>query len=98
MFKDFSFELPVVIGGKPPKDTYDLVKWQTESGERKTNFVVATISYNDKEPSWEFKSCGMKFLKYYEDGLNEFVIKYIELLDLQKRYHDKEMEEFYAHY
>ena len=38
----------------------------------------------NKEPSpWEFKSVGTRYLKYYSEGLNEWLLKVMDLLEHQ---------------
>lgn len=91
LFKDFEFKAI-----NPNK--YELVKWNITNVGRRNCFVIGCIEYNSKESCWEFVGCGLRYQKYYEDGLNEFVLKYTELLDLQKKYRDKEMDEFYENY
>ena len=94
LFKDFEF--------RECKDTqfdkYELIKWQITSNDHRSCFTVGWIEYNAKASCWEFESCGLRYQEYYEEGLNEFVLKYVELLDLQRKYNDKDMEEFYEHY
>ena len=53
-------------------------------------FVIAEIEYDKKERGWDFKSIGTRYLKYRSDGLEEFILACIEVLDVIKRY---ELEE-----
>ena len=74
---DFQICDPTYLG-EPPKDrppTFDIVKWfQTEprevidlrTGKRKTSteycIVVAWLEWNAREPCFEFKSVGLRWL------------------------------------
>ena len=44
------------------------------------------IDDNDKEPCWEFKSVGTRFFEDYQDGLCEFILKWLELTDLTRKF------------
>ena len=86
IFKDFEFR-PL------ERYKYELVKWQTNG----SYLTVGFVSHN-KDNCWKFEGVGMRYQEYYVEGLNEFVLKYVELLQLQKKYYDKEVEEFYEHF
>ena len=90
IFKDFEFR-PV------GKDRYELVKWSTNRNEIRYCTTVGFVSA-DKDNCWKFEGVGMRYQQSYVEGLNEFVLKYVELLQLQKKYYDKEVEEFYEHF
>jgi hypothetical protein len=79
------------------KDKYELVKWQTGRNKERYCLVIGYVSA-DKDNCWKFEGVGMRYQQEYVEGLNEFVLKYVELLQLQKKYYDKEVEEFYEHY
>ena len=61
-----------------------------ETGEKKIStrscYSVAQIWWNEKEPCWEFESVGTRFLEEYQEGLCEFVLKWIELTDLTREF------------
>ena len=95
-FKDFEIRPTVRIDGKTVKNKYDVVKWyKTDepievtdllTGEKTIKdtfcYTVATIEWYKKEPCWEFRSVGTRFLEDYEDGLCEYILKYLELFDI----------------
>lgn len=59
---------------------FEIVKWNDEKCST-TCYVVAYLKYNKKEPCYEFESCGLRFLKHYEDGLAEFINAFAEFQD-----------------
>lgn len=72
-----------VDDGRTNKPRYELVKWfKRDNGEPPYCIVIAFITYNAKEPCWEFQSVGMRFIDYFETGLDEYVRNYIHILDL----------------
>ena len=56
---------------------FEIVKWNDDKCST-TCYVVAFLKWNKKEPCYEFESCGLRFLKYYEDGLAEFIHSFAE--------------------
>jgi hypothetical protein len=81
-FKDFEIRECIGINAKSAK--YELVKWSDkplESTGRHYCWVDAFIRWNRKEPCWEFDCVGMRFIEDYEDGLCEFIQKFMEFID-----------------
>lgn len=60
------------------KNRYELVKWYTNVSPY--CITIAFIEWNPKEYDWKFESVGTRFLFEYEEGLNNFILKYLELL------------------
>ena len=103
-FKDFEIRPIAFLDGHTDPKRWDVVKWCKRKepmrvydiglGEYKMQdtycFSVASIWWNEKEPCWEFKSVGTRFLEYYEDGLCEFVLKWLELTDLTRKFAEEE--------
>lgn len=101
-FKDFEIRPTCFLDGHTDPKQWDVVKWCKREkavrvfdiglGEYKMSdtycFSVAHIEWNEKEPCWEFRSVGTRFLEYYEEGLCEFVYKWTELADLTRRFED----------
>ena len=93
-FKDFEIR-DVTYLREPPKNRpieFDLVKWREhepyevtdwQSGEKKLStkycFSIARLWWNDHEPCFDFESVGLRYLKYREDGLEEWLMKWCEL-------------------
>ena len=98
-FKDFEICPASFLDGHTDPKKWNVVKWENceprevidgRTGEKKVSdrfcFTVAFIEWNDKEPCWEVRSVGTRFLEYYEEGLCEFVYKWLELTDLTRRF------------
>ena len=98
-FKDFEIRPTCFLDGHTDPKKWDVVKWyktdkpvkvtDAKTGEEKLQdtfcYSVAQIWWNEKEPCWEFKSVGTRFLYDYEDGLCEFILKWIELTNLTRK-------------
>ena len=99
-FKDFEIIPTCFLDGHTDLKRFDVVKWcktdkpvkvtDAKTGEEKMQdtfcYSVAQIWWNDKEPCWEFKSVGTRFLKDYQEGLCEFILKWLELTDLTRKF------------
>ena len=95
-FKDFGIRPTAYLDGHTEPNKYDVVKWYKQEKPSKVInlatgkeemqdtfcYSIAHIWWNEKEPCWEFKSVGTRFLNDYEEGLCEFIRKYIDLLDI----------------
>ena len=98
-FKDFEIRPACFIDGHTDPKYFDLVKcYKTDkpvkvtdakTGEEKMQdtfcYSVAQIWWNEKEPCWEMHSVGTRFLEYYEEGLSEFILKWVESNDLTRK-------------
>lgn len=98
-FKDFEIRPTAFIDGHTDPKKWDVVKWKKhdpigvlnlKTGEHEmlteSCFSVAQLEWNDKEPCWEMRSVGPRFLQYYQEGLCEFILKWMELTDLTRRF------------
>ena len=99
-FKDFEIRPTCFIDGHTDQKKWDVVKWEKldkqievtdlETGEKKMQntfcFSVANIEWNEKYNCWDFRSCGTRFLEYYEEGLCEFILKWLDLTDLTRKF------------
>lgn len=77
-FKDFELKPCGEINGK--HHIFELVKWNRENG-MDWCYVVAWVDWNKREPCWEFTSVGTRFLEEYEDGLCEYIMGCLNLLN-----------------
>lgn len=97
-FKDFEIRPTIYLDGHTEPNKFDVVKWYDhkpmevidwKTGEKKTStrscYSIATIWWNEKEPGWEFKSVGTRFIDDYVDGLCEYIKKFLELLECIQR-------------
>ncbi len=87
-FKSFEIRRPVFIESKMPDEEYfkynfDLVK-NSENG----SFSIGHFTYNVKEGEFDFRSIGTRYLKYREDGLEEWLLLWCELKKIEIEYGD----------
>lgn len=99
-FKDFEIRPTCFLDGHTDPKRWDVVKWckrekpervyDLVSGEYKMSdtycFSVASIEWDDKNDCWDMGSVGTRFLEYYEEGLCEFILKWLELTDLTRKF------------
>ena len=68
--------------GEPPTDippTFDVVKWRNEGGTNEYCYTVGRLEYNAKEPCFEFKSCGLRWLASHPDeDVENWIIKWCD--------------------
>lgn len=74
--------------GEPPTDippTFDVVKWEScdtpiEAFEFKEYcYSVGHLEYNEREPCFEFKSCGLRWLEAHPDeDVENWIIKWCD--------------------
>lgn len=81
----------VVYLGEPPTDippTFDVVKWDNNGSINEYCYTVGKLEYNAKEPCFEFKSCGLRWLKAHPDeDVENWIIKWC-YYKLQELYED----------
>ena len=98
-FKDFEIRPMRFIDGYTEPKIWEVVKWglcelieviDIETGKKKISytycFSIALLEWNEKELCWGMRSVGTRFLEYYEEGLNEFILKWLELIDLTRKF------------
>ena len=76
-FKHFEIRRPTYLGNPPvghEKD-WDIIKWSDNFDHC---WSIASLHWNSKEPCYELESVGMRLLKEMEDGLPEFIMKWVE--------------------
>lgn len=61
---------------------YELVLWETAND----CFTVALIVYDEQSGDFNVKSVGLRLFKYWEYGLNEYILRYLNLFQLQYEY------------
>ena len=83
-FKQFEIRKPTLMGPPPTDDYYeynfDVVKWADDNSHC---WSIAHLTWNKKEPCFEFKSYGTRYLQYREDGLEEWLLKWCELKEIE---------------
>ena len=88
-FKDFEIRPVKSLDGVIDPKRFELVKWYDhepyvhgESTSTRSCFVVAWLEWNDKEPCFELKSVGLRLVKNWADGLDQFIIKWCEMAEV----------------
>ena len=99
-FKDFEIRPTCFLDGHTDPKKWDVVKWyktdkpvkaiDVKTGEEKLQdtfcYSVAHIWWNDEDHCWEFESVCNRLSEDYEAGLCEFVLKWLELTDLTRKF------------
>ena len=95
-FKNFEIRKCIFVGDPPTPDyhkwNFDLVKWTrgpVNGVEEDYCFSIGHLEWNRKEPCFEFRSCGLRYLEYREDGLEEWLLKWCELKEVEYRYEEE---------
>lgn len=78
-FKDF--EIHPCVGINAETHDFELVKYKGGYC-----YVVAWLDWDSSEPCWEFSSVGTRFLEDYEEGLSEWIMSFLEMQDVIKKY------------
>jgi hypothetical protein len=89
-FKQFEIRKPTFIGNPPSADYYkynfDIVKWADDNSYC---WVIGMLKWNKKEHCFEFESVGTRYLQDREDGLEEWLLKWCELKELEYDYEEE---------
>ena len=94
IWNNFQFRSPMYVDGHFEPYKFDLVKWvdcepheviDGYTGEKKIStrycFTIATLFWNRKEGSFEFASCGLRYLEHRTDGLEKFILDFCEMME-----------------
>ena len=88
-FKQFEIRKPTFLGNPPTEDYYkynfDIVRWADDNSHC---WSIGFLRWNKKEPCFEFESVGTRYFKYREDGLEEWLLKWCELKELEYEYEE----------
>lgn len=64
-------------------DPYETIDWYT--GEKKIStrycFTIAELIWNKCEGSFDFESCGLRYLEHRADGLEKFIFDFCEMIE-----------------
>jgi hypothetical protein len=92
-FKNFEIRKCSFIGEPPTSDyhkwNFDVVKWADDNSHC---WSIGRLEWNRKEPCFEFRSIGTRYLQYREDGLEEWLLKWCEMQEVGYRYMEEEDE------
>ena len=94
-FKDFEIRPVKSIDGVTDPNRFELVKWYNHKPTPVTNmrtgeksistrscFVVAWLERKDKELGFDLTSVGLRLVKNWADGLDQFIIKWCEMAEV----------------
>lgn len=98
IWNNFQFRAPTYLDGHFNPHQFDLVKWvDTEpyecvdwyTGEKKVStrycFVIGCLKWDQKEPGFDFESCGLRYLEHRIDGLEKFILDFCETMEKELR-------------
>jgi hypothetical protein len=90
-FKQFEIRKPTFIGDGPGEEyfkyNFDLVKWADDNSYC---WSIGHLEYNRKESCFEFRSVGSRYFECREPGLEEWVMKWCELKEIEYEYEENE--------
>lgn len=90
-FKQFEIRKCTFLGDPPTPDyhkwTFDLVKWADDNSHC---WSIGHLTLNRKEPCFEFRSIDTRYLEDREDGLEEWLLKWCELKEIEYRYEEED--------
>ena len=69
-------------------DKYELVKWQG-----KGCFVVGWLEWDRKEECFSFRSCGLRYLQYRENGLADWLLAWCKMKEIEYHFAAGEEEQ-----
>ncbi len=89
----FQFRAPSYIDGHHNPYEFDLVKYvETEpievidlyDGKKKIStkhcFTIGSLKWDKEEGSFDFESCGLRYLEHRIDGLEKFILDFCETM------------------
>lgn len=89
-FKQFEIRKPTMIGKPPTEDYYkynfDVVKWANDNSHC---WSIGFLRWDKKESCFDFESVGIRYLEDREDGLEEWILKWCELKEVEYRHEDE---------
>ena len=93
IWNGFQFRAPVYIDEHFEPYNFDLVKWQETkphevidayTGKKKIStrycFTIGTLIWDPKEHSFDFHSCGLRYLEHRIDGLEQFIFDFCDMM------------------
>lgn len=90
-FKQFEIRKPTLLGNPPTEDYYkynfDIVKWHNSNS---CCWSIGSLRWNKEDDYFEFESVGTRYLEDREDGLEEWLLKWCELKELEYKYEEED--------
>ena len=98
-WNEFQIRSPVYLDGHFDPYKYDVVKWEYHepyevinfyTGRRevicKNCFTIGMLIWNYKSSSFNFESCGLRYLQYRINGLEEFILDFCNKMKNKLKY------------
>lgn len=86
-FKQFEIRQPNFLDPPSSEDyfkyNFDLIRWADDNSHC---WSIGSLTYDTYEGDFDFKSCGTRYLKCREDGLEEWILKWCELKCIEFKY------------
>ena len=98
-WRGFQFRAPLYLDGHFEPFEFDLIKWfdcephevvNLASGKKEMlsryNISIGKLTWNPKEPQFEFQSVGLRYFEHRTDGLEDFILDFCNKMEqfLQK--------------
>lgn len=101
IWNNFQIRQPIYLDGHFNPNEFDIIKWYDHepyevidayTGEKKKStrscFSIATLKWDTKNHSFDFKSCGLRYLEHRIDGLEDFILDFCKTIEQERE--DKE--------
>lgn len=86
-FKNFQIRKCTFIGDPPTPDyhkwNFDVVKWEDDYC-----WSIGHLEWDHKELGFQFMSTGLRYLKDREDGLEEWLIQWCKLKEIEYKHEE----------
>lgn len=86
MFKNFEIRPVKSLDGVVDTKRFELVKWwehepyiHGSSTNTRSCYVVAWLTWDAKEQGFDLESVGLRLVKDWIDGLDQFILKWCEM-------------------
>lgn len=91
-FKDFEIRKCTFIGDPPTPDyhkwNFDVVKWGKNNDGKEYCWSIGHLEWDRNEYGFKFRSVGVRYLQYREDGLEEWLLKWCEMKEVEYMYEE----------
>ena len=97
IWNGFQIRPPVFLDGHFESDYYDVVKWvdhepyevtDFKTGKKKMStrscYTIATLKWDKKESSFQFESCGLRYLEDRIAGLEDWILNFCKKIEREK--------------
>lgn len=67
-------------------NAYEIVKWNENNSFHSTCFTVGYLIWDKKNEGFDFKSCGIRYLQHREEGLEEWILAWCKMKEIEYKY------------